>query len=357
MDISGFGRFRPGFSSYLPGQNVNPQNPNALLRESATGQAGGGLWRRPQEPADILNRPGTRGAGERPGVAERQPAAADPPRSQPAAALSQAVSAAFDLIEDDLAGMFETLGMSAGKAKEATGTLIAAMEKAAATADSFSFNFSQAIARYARSEFAYSGSGGAVAGVSESASLNVKSLDIYVNNTTGAFSISYQEASISVEQSAIAAASGPDSAKDTGSLPGVFPGLSFGGGGDAGIASFIERVLQAAGLSVPGEEDGAGKKPADPANPARQAALSLSRQIFQAAEATITAFEPDVTGPGSGSEGGSGGGSDRFSHLRLDLSVPLGLLQRDAQGPVFEDAGGHRSHLAAPKDVGVDVDA
>ena len=82
------------------------------------------------------------------------------------------------------------------------------------------------------------------------------------------------------------------------------------------------------------------------AAPARE---SLSRQIFRAAEAALTAFEPDVADPG--------GSSDRFSRLRLDLSIPLGLLQRDAQGPVFQDADGRRSLLQAPKQAGIRMDA
>ena len=338
MDISGFGGVRPGLSSYLPGQN-----PNALIRGSAIDQAGGGLWRQPQESVDLLNR--LRGVGERAGGIERGGASAKPPvtspGSAPATALSQAISSAFALIKDDIADMFKTLGMSDEQAKEATGSLVASMEKAATTADAFHFNFSRAVARYARSDFAYSGSGGAVAGTSESASLNVKSLDIYVNNKTGEFSINYAQASVSVEKTAIVATSGANTAN----LPGPFEGLSFGSGSEeSGISSFIERMLQTtAGHFAANEKEEGDRKPAGPGGP-----TPLSQQIFQAAEAAITAFEPDVADPN--------GGSDRFSRLKLDLSVPLGLLQRDAQGPIFKDLGGHRSVLQAPKQAGIDVD-
>ena len=328
MDIAGFGGLRPGLSSVFPGQNAN-----ALLREAATGRTGAGASRQPQEQSDLLNRP--RGGSSLARGTDSEVTTS--PRSGPAAVLSKAVRAAFDLIEDDLTGMFKTLGMNSAQAKDATDGLIASMEKAATTADAFRFSFSRAVARYARSDVAYSGNGGAVVASAESASLHVKSLDIYVNNKTGAFSVNYAEVSVSVEKSAIGAASGAGGT-----------GLPFGGGGgDSGISDFIERMLRATtGNAGAGEPEGNGKKPANPRAPARE---SLSRQIFRAAEAALTAFEPDVADPG--------GSSDRFSRLRLDLSIPLGLLQRDAQGPVFQDADGRRSLLQAPKQAGIRMDA
>ena len=340
MDISGLIPSHPGAASGLAGPNSN-----TLRRDSAAGQTGARLLRRAQEPVDILDQLNRRGGGE----GAEGPENTKPPatRSAPGAVLSQAIRSAFDLIKDDLLNMFKTLNMGAEKAKEATNTLIASMEKAAASADAFRFNFSRAVARYARSEFAYSGTGGTGAGISESASLKIKSLDIYVNNKTGQFAINYKEASVFVAQSAIATPSGNEGV----SRPGGFPGLSFGGGdGDNGISRFIDRLLQpATGNSAAGEKAGTGEKPAQSANPSQKAALSLSQQLLQAAEAVITAFEPDVADPG--------GGSDRFSRLRLDLSIPLGLLQRDKQGPVFEDTRGHRSQLPAPQQAGIAVDA